>query len=252
MHGKPISLNELFSSVKQTTTTIVSLSEIPTPQMPEFSVKLPCTKSAKNLLENVVVTEKVLLEEIPTPPMTLINRNIEEEKEESKINDDTNCLKKLIEKINSTMKEREDEILDETRLKKLWETNSNSVGSSESRSSSESSASISPSISPYTIDYLNSKCVYEENLIPTDDGEEIDTKREPFKPILQVQNVITAPLKRQTPTRCRVVNYILFPELREQYFASKREYDKALVNLVKNNCVIETNLSLQHENNTQF
>ena len=245
--GTWISINDLFSSVKPTTQ--LSLSEIPTPQMPDLAVKFPSAKNPKkltDLIENTLIkVDKVTLDEVPTPPMP---------KFDEEIKDQSDCLKKLIENINSSMtKEKPEEVLDETKLKNLWETNSNNIRSkqssytssmSTSRTSSESSASISPTNEPFTIDYINSKCVYEENVIQIENEVNLEPRVQHSPvPIVQFQRLAGAPLSRQTPTRCRVVNYILFPELREQYFSSKKDYEKALVDMVNTNCVFDAHNS---------
>jgi hypothetical protein len=189
-------------------------------------------------------------------------------------------------------------VKEDSSLKSIWKADSNSENkinfylSPSSLSSSSSSLyalsteSNMPAVrpesaqsdSPITIDYLNKKCVYEENLIKNSSSDPnyksgdlfnlnqlIQSDRDDYRKMNQLNdmNLGTAGLgadlasskiddlnaakvnnsddqtnnksNKKQLSRCKVVNYILFPELKEQDYINRKEYEKAVFNLVNKN-----------------
>lgn len=189
-------------------------------------------------------------------------------------------------------------VKEDSSLKSIWKADANSENkinfylSPSSLSSSSSSLyalsteSNMPAVrpesaqsdSPITIDYLNKKCVYEENLIQNSSSDVnyksgdlfnlnqlIQNDRDDYRKMNQLNdmNIGTAnsgtdlaspklndlnaakvnnsddqtnnKSNKKQLSRCKVVNYILFPELKEQDYINRKEYEKAVFNLVKKN-----------------
>ncbi len=60
---------------------------------------------------------------------------------------------------------------------------------------------------------------------------------------MNTQSLLSQKQQQQTSkpiklSRCKVVNYILFPELKEKNYLDKKSYEQDLVNLVKRNANI--------------
>lgn len=118
-----------------------------------------------------------------------------------------------------------------------------------SSSSDEKISSTLSSPTSYTIDFLNSKCLYEENLIKqnydndqyydNDQSSKVNEETSPNASTNQTFETFNAEHKtNKKMSRCRVVNYILFPELNEQNFFDKNQFENEIVNLVKQHAKI--------------
>ena len=115
----------------------------------------------------------------------------------------------------------------DTRLRSLWngvDSDSNAIVSSSSSSSSGVSSSssvrsLSPPYTPFSLEYLNKNCVYDEN-------------------VLRSQTINDRQIKYKK-SRCRLVNYLLFPEVKEENFTTKTDYNNILIELIKKNCIID-------------
>ena len=88
------------------------------------------------------------------------------------------------------------------------------VSSCESSSSGfHSSISSSTSVSPLTVDFLSCQSAYDENISR---ARATSTNTTASTNQLPRENAVKLPIKTKQLTRCRVVNYLLYPELKEQ------------------------------------
>jgi RNA recognition motif-containing protein len=243
----------------------IRLSELPTPERPDLSLKIPSSASAakivrsaekspsasNHLLEKNFVDDPKRLalhfEEIPTPPMSA---PIVDEGE-------NDCLKRLIKRINLTkvsstdnnvIKQSEEAEPSNSRINELITPIASSSYTLSTLSSSSPSSSRKTSTSDSCMlssdefsDCLNSNYLYktEQTLDQESSYLQIATTKHSETCFDDFSDNKIAKIKK---TRCKVVNYILFPELREKYYSTRQDYESELVRLIKTNCTIENSI----------
>ena len=261
---KKFDVGKFFNSFKS---ECVNLSNLPIPKIPLFTFN----KTNKNL------NNFNCFDSIPTPPMPIVsdtntnvsatncssnttipttttNNNNNNNNNDNKIQDN-DCIRKLIDDINLSSidlddfnfgdQTRNEKILidrlnllkfdldSDSKLRNLWNTanetdstNSLISCSSSGVSSSSSVRSLSPPYSTFSINYLNKNCVFEENILKNYDAFNFKNDRQNFT-------------KQKKKSRCRLVNYLLFPEVKEENFSYISDYNNILIELIKKNCIID-------------
>jgi len=208
---------------------LLSLSQIPTPATPDLSSKIPFIAKYGDEEENSEIAgslsakygDKVLrsLDKVPTPPLPLPHSN-----EYESVSSD----------VDATSKDLSANV--EFYLESGSKSDNMSISNSSTSTSfysveySSSSSNTSKSTSPHNFADKNElKVVLEDVERSEDDGEEKKKSDEIDRSI----NMI----KKLSRTRCRVLNYFLFPELKDKHHYKTPDYENELMKIIQKSCI---------------
>jgi RNA recognition motif-containing protein len=266
----------------------ISLSELPTPDRPDLSLKIPSSASAVKSIRSIEMKSPFVRRRHHNAKNNLVNDSMRValDFEENPVTtvpvvdeSENVSLKRLIERINLAKSFKnpppneleklnnnnapltQPQIVSTTTAITTSSCSSSSEHisplSSRKTSTSDSSCMLSPvelsnftNSNNYAYNLENIEQTLEQNSIrsirsssSTNNSSQMASNKNNSETCyvrrsstIDEDDNKMVKLKR---TRCKVVNYILFPELSEQYYSTRKEYESELVRLIKKNCTLE-------------